>query len=157
MSTKIYNAYKWNSTIENLLEFLKSLQPKVWAWKKEILVGAIRNLEKDLLLDHIKNDSYQGLNSPFNVLSSSVVYINQGKFYVQFFDVDSKFLDSKNLKDFHYQNQVDKPEDITDCQWEKRRKIWSEIFKTGRPSDDGFTYDFISVDNLYRFSYYLYN
>lgn len=41
-------------------------------------------------------------------------------------------LNAVGFDDFHYQNQVDKPEDITDDDWELREYRWNEVSKDSR-------------------------
>ena len=43
----------------------------------------------------------------------------------------------KHFKDFHYQDQTDKPEDIFETDWLFREKAWQNRLKTGIPSVDG--------------------
>lgn len=43
----------------------------------------------------------------------------------------------KHFKDFHYQDQTDKPEEISETDWLFREKIWQNCLKTGIPSTDG--------------------
>lgn len=41
------------------------------------------------------------------------------------------------IRDYHYQNQVEKPEYISDEDWEQRRKDWDKVLPSGVPSNDG--------------------
>lgn len=42
-----------------------------------------------------------------------------------------------SICDYHYQNQTDKPDDITPAEWEKRRETWEKVMPSDIPSIDG--------------------
>lgn len=44
-----------------------------------------------------------------------------------------------DIQDFHYQNQTDHPDDISDEEWDKREAIWETILPSGIPFHDGIT------------------
>lgn len=50
-------------------------------------------------------------------------------------DVLDFLKDDKRLGDFHYQNQTDKPEGITDAQWRKRERVWHGMDDADRWKD----------------------
>jgi len=56
------------------------------------------------------------------------------------------------IEEYHYQNQFDKPDHLTEKEWEKRRSVWEEGLPTSIPSDRGFT---IHLVNTYKFPIYL--
>ena len=149
MSTKIYNAYKWNGNIYSLLEFLQELKPKVWQHKLDFLKNYTGSFDE--VLEEMKKVMWVGLNNPLNVSSSAVVYFYKRKIFVQFFDVHHSFLEDERLQDFHYQNQVDMPDNVTNRHWNYRCKVWDAIFKTGVPSEDGLTFGIIDYDDIWRF------
>ncbi len=41
------------------------------------------------------------------------------------------------LKDYHYQNQTDRPDDISEKAWRKRQKDWEQALPTHIPLNDG--------------------
>ena len=48
-------------------------------------------------------------------------------------------------EDFHYQNQTDEPEDVTDEQWKERERVWDKLLPgSGNPSEHGFSFDLIT-------------
>lgn len=58
----------------------------------------------------------------------------------------------KHFKDFHYQDQTDKPEEISETNWLFRETIWQNYLKTGIPSVDGLEIklsDESSVNRIY--------
>lgn len=72
------------------------------------------------------------------------------------------FREEYGIRDYHYQNQVEKPEYISDEEWEQRRKDWDMVLTSGIPSNDGLivnltnasTYDDICLwgeDDIFSF------
>lgn len=41
------------------------------------------------------------------------------------------------IRDYHYQNQTDRPDGISEAEWDKRRDEWDVIMPSGIPSKDG--------------------
>lgn len=52
-------------------------------------------------------------------------------------DECSEFKKKYNLVDYHYQNQTDMPDYVTEQEWEQRCKDWDKVMPTGIPSQDG--------------------
>lgn len=50
---------------------------------------------------------------------------------------NNEFKETYKLEDYHYQNQTDKPDDISGRAWKKREKDWDKVMKTGVPICDG--------------------
>lgn len=51
--------------------------------------------------------------------------------------------------DFHYQNQTDQPEDISDEEWQHRSQIWNDIFDVYfTPGEAGPTYEIVKSDDF---------
>ena len=42
------------------------------------------------------------------------------------------------LHDYHYQNSTDKPENISESDWNERAETWSRLLASGIPAKDGF-------------------
>lgn len=61
------------------------------------------------------------------------------------------------IVDFHYQNQTDKPNSISDEEWNIREKEWNRMLPSGNPSKDGIVFPVISSDNLDLFIYSISN
>lgn len=104
MSTKIYNAYEWTGTPDELLAYfldlrLKYLQsvvqyfaslPLLDRYYKEAMadekhgkIKAEMSFEKDLQKEMLK-----GLKDPMDVGATASVYFHLGRVYVQFFGLD---------------------------------------------------------------------
>lgn len=61
------------------------------------------------------------------------------------------YLESRHdfLIDYHYQNQTDQPDDISDAEWNIREKDWDKAIGPDYiPSQHGFTVDLFNTDNV---------
>jgi hypothetical protein len=190
MSTKIYNAYEFKGSIQELFVMLNRIRQKYWKECYAILdkysTTTIADIEKSGIASK-RNDKYlimhkpedlitrhhsilqdvldsiidMGYNNPLNLSASCVVYpVDKPKkrILVQFFGIrDVKKLLGKNyelFKDFHYQNQADKPDKISDAEWDMREKIWDKIFGScGSPAECGLVFDLVHKSNLFNFCY----
>lgn len=86
---------------------------------------------------------------PYDYQTSLIVYPLGSKLYGQTFGrndwINKWWLTRKDVKDFHYQNQCDMPEDVSKKDWNKREKVWETIFDDYNkvPSDAGFIVEII--------------
>ncbi len=132
MSTKIYNAFKFKKSHSDLMPFLTEIKNIVesetinYILKFEIK-DDIKYSEIIKVLNELEN------NSILNLKSSIVVYFHKNDIYLHFFlpifySDKSLRLFTDYLEDFHYQDQCDRPDDISDGDWEHRCTVWKEIF-----------------------------
>lgn len=178
MSTKIYNAYKFAGTIQELHAVLVEMRKKYHERVIEILSSVpldtpaaalffnqpklIDKCQRDHLLpdEELKNKTFGELNMfsldsvlttaveserslPINFEASAVVYLHEDMILVQFFGIEklSETL-SPAFTDFHYQNQVDQPDNVSDEEWEYRERVWDSVFNGITAfADAGFVYD----------------
>lgn len=200
MSTKIYYAYKYDGTIQELMKNLFKIRMRYWEECREGLKEwgsfiakkllefehitrhldpydkkSLENLDTDfdgkykdkpiyelsyIYLDRILQAHIRsGLNNPLNFQAAIVVYPFKDSIYVQFFGVrEIKKYINKKFSDFHYQNQTDKPDKVTDKEWNQREKVWDEIFKVNsKPSTAGLTFPLIELENCWDFCYWYWN
>jgi len=108
------------------------------------------------LMDILRGLCNRGFHHPLNFSASVVVYYQNEKMVVQFFGLNygiskpslcqllvDEYEKSGKLIDFHYQNQTEQPEDITDEEWRAREKFWDAIFDNYlTPAQAGFVNDF---------------
>lgn len=86
--------------------------------------------------------------------NSIVVYQCEGRCYFQVFGSKEfkQFLQelSDIILDFHYQNQVDRPDDITAKEYKRRCKIWKKILKdSGVPKECGIVIKYDDLPSFY--------
>ena len=151
MSIKIYNAYLWNDTIENLLSYLKE-------YKKQYIIEIAKRIFRSTVYFEKQIEEY-GEGGYWYLLSQKnrtdddnhytfsgccIIYPHDGKIAVQFFyDQFVKLPLDDRFTDYHYQNQSDS--DNTEEEDEKRRHFWDEY---NVPVEDGFSYEFITDRSL---------
>lgn len=166
MSTKLYNGIKFKSNnIKEVLDQLISVKETA----KQIAIDSISDrdlvlfIEANKLLDNdawaianelkdaISSDSYIKWSCKPRLRFSVVVYpTTEGDIYGYYFDCDKKEyndLIKPFYTEFHYQNQCDKPDNISDEEWEFREQKWDELLKD-RFMDTGFSYEIVSGDDL---------
>jgi hypothetical protein len=158
MSTKIYNAYKYTGkNIESLFRELQNFKKKYVEWKYGCVLFylmdncyreglKIEAVEGWQIIELMKKYTDIGGWDVLNMQASVMVYPYKGDLYIQFFGVDRLDSKFKNKKDFHYQDQTDKPSIITEKQWENRSKTWDKILgATHTPIDSGLS---LSLDTF---------
>lgn len=66
---------------------------------------------------------------------------------------NTKFIEKWGLREYHYQDQTDRPEEILEEEWENRKKDWEKVFNQSRvPEKAGFTIHFFNEEtDLYNF------
>ena len=164
MSTKIYNAYWFDGTLEELVKHLQDYRPKWREFQVNRLTQMAENDNLGLmnLTSRIRDEStktFPTWTDYYDVRGSVVVYPHDGYIYVQVF-LDHKgpeFVDER-FHDWHYQNQSDPWYNFDDSinatdiphweqEWEQRRKVWDEIFSTDNstPAEAGLSYDVASI------------
>ena len=166
MSTKLYNGIKFKSNnIKEVLDQLISVKETA----KQIAIDSISDKDLSLFIgannlldndawyianeikDAIASDNYNRWKFKPRLKFTVVVYpTNEGDIYGYYFDADKKEyndLIKPFYTDFHYQNQTDPPNDVTEKEWDFRREKWDELLKD-RFMDTGFTYEIVSGDDL---------
>ena len=146
MSTKIYYAYKYNGSLEELLSELKEIRRFYY---KELL-SYINNYELEKLKGREK------INKVGEVVDmivkeyggNIVIYSLNSQLYCQFFcpmEIIQKVKGlSSKFEDYHYQNQTDRLSKIKVKDWKERERIWDKIFDdTSIPALDGLTFEIL--------------
>jgi len=165
-------AYRTNQKYKELLEKLnnsENLLEEEVKLKKEIL-DSIEKYKTEVFeeeLNNIKNkknksdvEKIEGLveemykkGKNFNVsyfdifYNSLVLYEHNGEFYIKLFMRDYAkeiFLEIfENIEDKYYQNSYDKPDEISEEEWESRRKVIEEVLLPyGQFREGGLVADF---------------
>jgi len=151
MSTKIYNAYIFDGTINELINILKNIREEYEEHAKKTLLGLsyfhvnftkkrYPFLESDMTMKELKESSFgeftlediiikeksRNEHHPFNIDASSVVYFFEDKLYVQLFGLPRDFQKDiinkyTQFRDYHFQNSTDQ----SNYDWEK--ESWSKM------------------------------
>jgi len=142
MSTKIYDAYKYNGSLYDLLNQLKDVRKEYQEEKINIisLFGKLeievengkkvmlKDLHEEVLGDLFFGDYLEkrmkiGYNEPQNISASVVLYpYKNGEIYLHFFGLNQKYIKKiKGISDYHYQNQTD----MSNYDWDKEK--WEDM------------------------------
>jgi hypothetical protein len=93
----------------------------------------------DCLTKEYEKQANSHRRNPFYLDVTISIHENNDQYYLiaycDFASLMSGSLDFMNemeeLEDFHYQNSTDKPDEISEEDWENREKVWDEIYKAG--------------------------
>jgi hypothetical protein len=124
-------------------------EPKIPEWERPLKEMGV--LEIGYVIQ--ANSRCQERGIPLDFDCSMVVFYYQKKVYVQFFNFDywwentfKELRKTRKIKDWHYQNQTDKPDNVSEEVWAKREDVWEGIFKeqeSDSPARCGFIVGFI--------------
>lgn len=172
MSTKIHNGFVFNTTdimevYEHINEFRKKLQPLVYNKTvqyfaeectilydmKTLSGGKIHGIFNEVFTQFtVKQDEVRVkmVRDPSVDFQFSIVVIpTKDKFYGMFYTEQKDFADlwskSDMITPYIYYNNVDRPEDITEDEWNERGKVWDSLLDpfNAIPSQAGFTFSVI--------------
>lgn len=86
----------------------------------------------DFVSNQVKEAAVSREYHPYDVCVSLSFYQLRNGVYGQYFGrhdlVNKYWLSNGQVKDFHYQDQTDRPEEISSRDWNFRKKVWDEIF-----------------------------
>lgn len=170
MSTKIYDAYLWNGTIEELMDFLRKFKNALIIEASNYLFSISNEIEdklqkrnakrmlqndREVYIEDILFEASQDVHyNPLDTSGCVVVYFNQGRIAVQFFGINKPSLkpyqklgkiieNFPKLKNYEYWNNVDIPDNISREEWEERAKFWEFL---DIPAENGLVYDMQSMN-----------
>jgi hypothetical protein len=165
MSTKIYDAYEWKGSIEELMPVLIDYRNTYQTELREHLYdspfvlkllkeyGVDFELEKNIVKE-LTEATRSMERHPFAFEASVVVLLHKGRIFVKKFGFGGWFkpteLEHEKLVDFHYQNQVDTPDDVSYEEFEERGRVWDEILGSrGVIGKVGLSYDFFEEYDIW--------
>lgn len=173
MSTKIYNGYVIpKMDLIKLLAFCKETQKKMQKTKNKVLAKTIAELctvkldealvhqkekPKDVLtsvtievMDRVRNIKKTQSRDPEVDFESTASFFPMKDKTLVLLYTDQKELTScwekiPQVKDYHYQNQTDRPKKISQKDWNKREKDWEKVLLNQTPavpSQNSFSFTF---------------
>lgn len=166
MSTKLYNGIKFKTDdIYQLFEELKCIKEKAIKvgmdnlCSLDTLCHFILNNKlsdsntyevKNALVDNLRGKYRTILDPSFNF--SILIFPYKGKLYGYYFDdglYEYSDLIGEIADDYSYQNQTDRPEGISEEEYEEREKVWEDIIGYDTMSERGLKYNFVSADTIF--------
>lgn len=92
----------------------------------------------ELFWELIEAGSRSRERTPFDMTCGFNIWLYEGSFYIIPFGEHGSFINIKFpewVKEFHYQNQTDKPSRISTKEWNKRRDVWDKVCLGDEPND----------------------
>jgi len=99
----------------------------------------------------------QGQRAAFDFAFNVTVMPCRGRFFGLHFgnhQIAQQFLALSGAEDFHYQDQSDQPEEVSDSEWAERKNTWEQIFEASSgwiPSEVGANFDLIPETPTYYY------
>lgn len=137
MSTKIYNAWELPEECDPFAiagelakRTAKAMLDKAW---EDATFMAVYNLDMDALVLNKYDAPVRNMLHPDSVPAVHTWFIRSpenGRVYCVGADwgvgcsVAQEFAKTHGWKDYHYQNQTDKPDDVSEGEWEERKRHW---------------------------------
>lgn len=162
MSWKIFGAYKYSADINKLVEDLNEIRQ----WHREFVLedcaraydGLTEKGKAELSWQVVHNDLLSAheehhipircsiTNMMLDTRGSAVVYVRPEGLYVQFYtssEVEEKIDKHPRFSDWHWQNSCDKPDEVSNKEWQEREDFWRDLFeKESSPSSIGLIREF---------------
>lgn len=131
----IYGAEKFEDVSQDGMKFRDTYSPYLWAY-----FGLNEKAQK-------AEQSDRRTDSDYDFKSNLCLFPIRGKILAMFFSQHQRFTDVWNsfdeVSEYNYWNNTDKPDELTDEQWERRRKDWDTALPgIGIPSENGFIIEF---------------
>jgi hypothetical protein len=166
MSTKIYNGFifrkkSYQKVINDLLvakdAYLKSdkFREEISSMMKSLEVNA-EDFDKSSSGEwyrFISNNKTLQNDCGISRKGAYIYFDEVSRRYYGYYigDVSYKFLE-KFTRDFHYQNQSDQPEDISEASWNFREEVWERLLPgIGRLQDRGAFFQFYDPESYGEF------
>lgn len=146
MSTKIYNAYEWRASLPSLMGWLYRIRADYILYAEAIIERHYKQrgyektrveLKRQMVLVHPTWDDGLAFADAVVLYPRPTRVLLQAFFSVKMTAADSLFK-HRSIRDFHYQNQTDRPAHVSPAQWEARRRTWESVFgEYGTPAEAG--------------------
>ena len=105
------------------------------------------------IIDKISKDAKSPFRDDYDYRCTLQIIPMKAKTLVMYFGnpMLRDYMESRHdlLIDYHYQNQTDQPDDISDAEWDMREKDWDKAIGPDYiPKQHGFTVDLFDTDNI---------
>lgn len=166
---KIKDAYLVSMDMHRLLDWFSNRRKAYLKHCVEFLASSIKGstFEGDAadietmqrLGEELKVLAAHKINHPLNFTSYAMVLPHWSAMYVQFFEssipafsmIEKEDISENGgiFKEFNYDSAKEKPEKISESEWEWRSKVWKEILERGdRTRDMGLQYLFFDTTDV---------
>lgn len=124
----------------DLAENLCLIDPECNHWSRKRVVAKFEDAYRH------QDDTLKALNWDFTCSVSVIPYrgdvlmLTHWRNYSQF----AELIERAGFMDFHYQNSTDKPDSISEAEWDARRDAWDEAMPSGRAAEVAFQFQLVS-------------
>lgn len=171
MSMHVYDAFTYAGTLPELVAYLRCLRRRESARAAAQIAGRLSGHRGRVAYGDLEQCLERGIASSApnftirttagavyvaNPRSSAVVYPTAQRLLVQFFGMrhgfgPRKFKLPATFQDFHYQNQADRPDEVSATEWKARAQVWDRIFATvDTPTEAGLSYPIVEPEAAWR-------
>ena len=162
MSTKIYNGYKIEGDIFNVMDKLHIL-------KSTMITKVYHDIKSTIVEGHnVAPNNYEAFNSVLNNIeegsvsttrngncidaSVCILPFDNNIYATTYFNMNwqtEMFESMDGVSEFMYWDNTDPPEDISETDWEQRDILWGKILRDWKaPGFVGMTFDFLIPDYI---------
>lgn len=169
MSTKLYNGIRFKSrNMGDILQQLISIRKDAVKIANELLtieeiksfiilnnlIGADCHKIYKALVTDLNSDCRTLLSINFNFTISLIPEKNGYVYGYYFADHQKEYFEMIKpfVEDYHYQNQCDKPDNISNREWNNRRKKWDKLLGYDSFTQRAFSFVVVNTSDLDIFS-----
>lgn len=154
MSVKCYDFYEYQGYIDMLIVCLQDFRRRTLLRVKKNIRLFADEMDVETIAQRIERDTKFGFGGFFDIGASAIVVFHKGKIYVKFFGVPVKDIPKDVFLDKHYQDQTDRPETISQEEWDDREALVETLFgSVDTYAQGGLTYNFCSEQDAYRIAF----
>ena len=151
MSTKMFDFYQYTGgDIFVLVSWLKAVRVRYIERINERFKKLRRGVDSTELYKLIIDASKMSLRSPFNISAFAAIYLHQDRFYVKFVGVPDELLAGAPLLDMSYWDNTDRPDELSEEEWEARGSLVTTLLEDGRMSRDALIFQFADENDAHK-------
>lgn len=137
---------------ESDTRYLQEKQPEQYTQLTNVLFS---NHHRPTLIEKMQQyelpilDNYETCDNEI-ILFKALAITHETVIPVMVFGTEAMHYATEHFREYHYQDQTDQPEDISETQWQKRKHVWRQCLPSGIPSDDGLVVRITDADSVNR-------
>lgn len=149
---KYFQYYIALKTEESDSQYLQKEQPEQYAQLANVLLS---NYHHQTLIEKIQQYELPILDNSETCINEIVLFkpllaLHKTAIPVMVFGAEVMRYAMEHFREYHYQDQTERPEDISEAQWAKREHVWRQCLPSGIPSDDGLVVRITDADSINR-------
>jgi hypothetical protein len=148
ISVSIMDSLKYDCLNEKQIEVLNTLKSNGYSNSllNEVIWAVDKNVKDDV-------SSPYRMNYEYDLNCSVYLYELQNRVLLLYYGQRPEFLkifeNHELIEDYHYQNQVDEPEDVSLKDFNKRGRDWNKVLGDMNPIQSGLKYTLLDISELW--------